>query len=112
MAIDRFIVSAAMALHEQPQAGNDPELEALGYEVRRLCPLFLAGGRVRGIRMARSSVPERSVAGARYLCTNRDPLVWKDPQAFRPERFYDDVTNHFNLTDAINSRGTPVPASG
>ncbi|GAV07062.1 hypothetical protein RvY_16946-2 [Ramazzottius varieornatus] len=33
--------------------------------------------------------PKRCVIMANYLAVNRDPKLWKDPMAFRPELFLD-----------------------
>jgi fatty-acid peroxygenase len=106
VANDRFIVFAAMALHEHPhwreklRGGDERDLTAFVQEVRRLCPFFPAiAGRVmeefewRGHLFEKGTWVLLDVFG-----TNRDPRSWTDPQAFRPERFYGgDVISPYNF---------------
>lgn len=95
VAVDRFIVFAALALHEHPQwretfaAGQETDLEPFAQEVRRYYPFFpAAAGRV--------SEPfvwggHHFAAGDRVMLdiygTCHDPRLWEHPGSFRPERF-------------------------
>ena len=94
VAIDRFIVFGAAALHSHPgwrdRLRNDDEaVEWFVQEVRRVSPFFpVTAARVRssfewgGVRF-----PEgRLVLFDRYG-THRHPNLWPDPASFRPERF-------------------------
>lgn len=100
VALASYVVFAALALHDHPEAREkllrEPPGEAAGkyadlfmQEVRRLYPFvpFLAA-RVRGPFMWRGHQFE---TGRLVLLdvygTNHDPHLWKSPYEFRPERF-------------------------
>lgn len=95
VAVGRFMVFAALALHQHPQwretfaAGAEEDLEPFVQEVRRFYPFFpVVGGRVRqsfdwrgvGFRKGRWVLLD-------LYGTNHDPRLWPEPEAFRPERF-------------------------
>ncbi|MEX5298110.1 cytochrome P450 [Kocuria sp. CPCC 205292] len=95
VAVARFVVFAATALHEHPgwrgalAAGDEAALEAFAQEVRRHYPFFPAvPGRVREPFEWRG---HRFAAGDRVVLdlygTCHDPRLWEDPDSFRPERF-------------------------
>jgi fatty-acid peroxygenase len=103
IAVGRFVVYAALALHEHPQwrerVADDEQLRWFVQEVRRYYPFFpLVGGRVlheftwRGEHFGR---------GAWLLldlyATNRDPRTWDDADVFRPDRFRDRPIGPFEL---------------
>lgn len=106
VAIARYVVYAAIALHDHPryrerfqEAPDDAELECFVQEVRRLCPFFpFIGGRVlepfewKGHRFEPGTWVILDIYG-----TNLDQESWKDPDAFRPERFRDWDESAFNL---------------
>jgi len=96
LAVDRFIVFAALALKDHPlwreklAAGEDRDLEAFVQEVRRYYPFFpVIAGRVRqefewrGHRFRKGEWVLLDLYG-----TNRDARAWDSPEEFRPERFY------------------------
>ncbi|MEV0330454.1 cytochrome P450 [Micromonospora echinospora] len=96
VAVDRFVVFAALALHEHPgwrervRAGA-AETEQFVQEVRRFYPFFpLAAARVRRSFEWRGHHFPR---GRRVLLdlygTNHHPELWPEPGRFRPERFAD-----------------------
>jgi fatty-acid peroxygenase len=95
VAVARFIVFAAKALHEHPEArrriatGDRQYLDHFVQEVRRLSPFFpFIGGRVRRPFEWRGyDFPKGTWVILDLYGTNRDPRSWKDPAAFRPERF-------------------------
>ncbi len=93
VAIARYVVFAALALHEYPHTGDlladDALLVPFVHEVRRFYPFFPAvAGRVvqpfswHGVDFT---------IGTRVLLdlygTNHDARTWTDPEEFRPERF-------------------------
>jgi fatty-acid peroxygenase len=95
VAVARFVIFAALALHEHPEcrqllrAGDDDDLERFVQEVRRFYPFFpFIGGRVqhafdwRGHHFSRGSWVVLDLYG-----TNHDARIWEDPERFRPERF-------------------------
>ncbi|MET7750674.1 cytochrome P450 [Micromonospora sp. NPDC005367] len=94
VAIDRFIVFAALALHDHPAwrhriRDDDTATESLVQEVRRYYPFFpAAAARVRRSFDWRGyHFPQ----GRRVLLdlygTNHHPALWPEPDRFRPERF-------------------------
>jgi fatty-acid peroxygenase len=97
VAVARFIVFAAKALHEHPDArrriasGDRKYLDHFVQEVRRLSPFFpFIGGCVRRAFEWRGyAFPQGIWVILDLYGTNRDPRSWKDPAAFRPERFRD-----------------------
>jgi fatty-acid peroxygenase len=94
VAISRFVVFAALALLQHPDArarvaADDEYLRWFVQEVRRFYPFFpMVGGRVREEFGWRG---RRFEPGAWLLldtyATNHDRRIWAEPAAFRPERF-------------------------
>lgn len=94
VAVARYIVFAALALHRYPDtraqlADGGEYSEWFVNEVRRYYPFFpMVGGRVRQEFDWRG---RRFQPGAWFLvdlyATNHDPRIWDEPGAFRPERF-------------------------
>lgn len=95
VAVARYIVFAALALHENPNArqeigaGNDVYRHWFVQEVRRFYPFFpFIGGRARhafewnGHHFAEDTWVLLDLYG-----TNHDPRLWDDVERFRPERF-------------------------
>ncbi|SIR85258.1 cytochrome P450 [Micromonospora avicenniae] len=104
VAIDRFIVFAALALHDHPAwrqrvRDDDTATESLVQEVRRYYPFFpAAAARVRRSFDWRGyHFPQ----GRRVLLdlygTNHHPALWPEPERFRPERFDGHRPNPFGL---------------
>ncbi|WP_030274612.1 cytochrome P450 [Micromonospora globosa] len=94
VAVDRYVVFAALALHDHPHwrdrlPGDDAATEQFVQEVRRYYPFFpVAAARVRRSFQWRGyAFPQ----GRRVLLdlygTNHHPGVWPEPERFRPERF-------------------------
>ncbi|WP_031556318.1 cytochrome P450 [Parvularcula oceani] len=104
VAVARYVVFAALALHQHPQwRGRLKDDAALVrpfvQEVRRLSPFFpLIGGRVlepfswRGRRFDEGDWVVLDIYG-----TNRDPLVWEEPEVFNPERFISREPNAYAM---------------
>ncbi|UWU18268.1 cytochrome P450 [Rhizobium sullae] len=95
VAIDRFIVFTALALHERPdwaekiQAGMDKDVESFVLEVRRFYPFFpVIGGKVVE---EFDWKPHSFMVGPWLILdlygTNHHAASWEDPNSFRPERF-------------------------
>jgi fatty-acid peroxygenase len=95
VAVGRFVVFAALALHRQRawalrfRDGDDGYLRAFADEVRRYFPFFpVVGGRARSELTWRG---ERLDEGAWMLLdlygTDHDPALWPDPDRFDPRRF-------------------------
>ncbi|NJP34739.1 cytochrome P450 [Micromonospora thermarum] len=94
VAVDRFVVFAALALHDHPawrdRVGESEETtESFVQEVRRYYPFFpVAAARVRrSFDWQGYHFPE----GRRVLLdlygTNHHRALWPSPEEFRPERF-------------------------
>lgn len=103
VAIGRYIVFAALALHQHPAwreklaAGDNGDAERFTHEVRRFYPFFpFVAARVRtdfewnGYRFAKGNRALLDLYG-----TNRDPRLWNNPATFEPERFRDWDGNPF-----------------
>jgi fatty-acid peroxygenase len=102
----RYIVFAAMALHNHPEwkerlAHDDAFLAAFVDEVRRFYPFIpLLGGRVlvpfewRGHRFRKNDWVLFDLYGS-----NHDARTWGDPDVLRPERFLEQT---FGLYDLVS----------
>ena len=95
IAISRYVVFLALALHEHPEwharlrsAAGD-EAEIFVQEVRRLSPFFpFVAARVReGFVWQGYYFPRWTRVILDLYGTNRHPDLWDEPEAFRPERF-------------------------
>ncbi|MGB3653243.1 MAG: cytochrome P450 [Rivularia sp. (in: cyanobacteria)] len=95
VAIARYIIFAALALHEHPecqqqiQADEDNYIELFVQEVRRFYPFFpFVAARVKqefdwkGYRFPQGMRVILDLYG-----TNHDARLWKQPEEFQPERF-------------------------
>ncbi|SNS33919.1 fatty-acid peroxygenase [Noviherbaspirillum humi] len=105
VAVARFIVFGALAMHEHPEmrailARGDAEfMEMFAQEVRRYYPFIPAvGGRAL---QAFDWSGHHFRAGDWVLLdlygTNHDARLWRDPEAFRPERFRGWRSSGFDL---------------
>jgi fatty-acid peroxygenase len=115
VAVARFIVFAAMALHRRPRwrqrlrEGDDAVLEAFAQEVRRYFPFFPAmAGRViqpfewRGRDFRAGEWVLADLHGA-----NHDPDRWEEPLRFYPDRFLRGAA-----AQEIAAQGAGDPAAG
>ena len=94
VAIARYVVFAALALHEHPNC--QPKLKAyteyrklFTQEVRRYYPFFpFAAARTRqAFDWHDYHFPEGTQVLLDLYGTNHDPHIWDNPEAFQPERF-------------------------
>jgi fatty-acid peroxygenase len=105
VAVARWIVFGALALHEHPHAredllrGDGGAFLRFAQEVRRFYPFFPAvGGRARepltfrGHRLSRGAWVLFDLHG-----TNHDPRIWGDPEVFRPARFVQRPVGFYDL---------------
>jgi fatty-acid peroxygenase len=103
VAVSRYIVFAALALHEFPHVADllrgETMLEPFVHEVRRFYPFFPAVvGRVRkpfewqGVEFAEHARVMLDLYG-----TNHDERSWPEPSEFRPERFVGWNGDRFSL---------------
>ncbi|KKJ99217.1 cytochrome P450 [Micromonospora sp. HK10] len=104
VAVDRFVVFAALALHDHPQwrdrvRDDDAATERFVQEVRRYYPFFpVAAARVRrSFEWQGYAFP----LGRRVLldlyATNHHPQLWPEPERFRPDRFAGGPADPFSL---------------
>jgi len=116
VAVARYIVFGALALHERPQwrtrlaGGDEAALQMFVQEVRRYYPFFPAiGGRAiapfewNGLQFAKGDWVLLDMYG-----THRHPSVWPDGDTFRPERFEGWQGSGFDLIP----QGGGEPATG
>ncbi len=103
VAVARYIVFVAHALHEFPHAAelvrDDVLVEPFVQEVRRYYPFFPAlSGRVRhAFTWHDVAFPEGTRVMLDLYGTNHDPRIWPDPDQFRPERFIGWTGDPFTL---------------
>jgi fatty-acid peroxygenase len=105
VAVAWYVVFAAHALEEHPECrarlmqGDRPYLEAFAQEVRRFYPFFpMVGGKpMRDFEWQGYTFKEGTLVLFDIYGTNHDPEIWKDPEAFRPERFLENEINLFSL---------------
>lgn len=95
VAVGRFMVFAAVALHQHPQwketlsTGQDAELECFAQEVRRYYPFFpFVGGTAReNLEWKGHTFKTGQWVLLDLYGTNHDPGLWNDPERFNPDRF-------------------------
>ncbi|MCW3841825.1 cytochrome P450 [Micromonospora yasonensis] len=94
VAVDRFVVFAALALHDHPGwreklRGDDAATESFVQEVRRYYPLFpVVAARVRrSFEWRGYAFPQGRRVLLDLYATNHHPELWPEPERFRPERF-------------------------
>lgn len=105
VAVGRYIVFAALALHtyprcRQPIANGDEEyLHNFVQEVRRFYPFFpFVGGRaMKDLKWQDEKIPQGSWVLLDLYGTNHDPREWQNPEEFEPERFRDWNGSPFNF---------------
>jgi fatty-acid peroxygenase len=105
IAISRYIIFAALAMHEYPEAkaalqsGDDDERNYFMQEVRRFYPFFpfAAAGIKKNFKWKGYSLRAGYDALLDLYGTNHDPQMWNEPETFNPERFRNWEGNAYNL---------------
>ncbi len=105
VAVGRFIVFAALALHEHPdyraqlQSGADDDFERFVQEVRRFYPFFpFVGGRaLTDFSWRDHDFPQGTWFLLDLYGTNHDGEVWEHPDTFDPEHFRDWDRSPYNF---------------
>jgi fatty-acid peroxygenase len=104
VAMSRYVVFAALALHEHPQwrqkiLACDESLHFFVQEVRRFYPFFpVVAARVReNFEWNGYRFPERTRVILDLYGTDHDPRVWAEPEKFSPERFRNWDGSPFNF---------------
>ncbi|MBD2111816.1 MULTISPECIES: cytochrome P450 [Cyanophyceae] len=95
VAIGRYVVFAALALHQHPHcasklAGDDPDYTTLfTQEVRRFYPFFpfAAARTCQGFDWQEYHFPKDTLVLLDLYGTNHDDNHWQEPDRFWPERF-------------------------
>ncbi|SIN14689.1 cytochrome P450 [Micromonospora cremea] len=104
VAVDRFIVFAALALHDHPAwrqrvRDDDEATEQFVQEVRRYYPFFPAAA--AQVRRSFDWQGHHFPRGRRVLLdlygTNHHPALWSEPELFRPQRFAGRPVDAFQL---------------
>lgn len=115
-ALSWFVAFAAHALHRWPEYGQRLRSDAPGFatafahEVRRFYPFapFLGGRAVTDLTWQGRHVPAGGLVLLDVYGQNHDERLWKEPYAFRPERFLD----HPPGRDELIPQGGADPRSG
>lgn len=104
VAVARFVIFAALALHERPEwrqrlQTDEALLEPFIQEVRRYYAFFpFVAARVRRTFDWRGyHFPKGTRVLLDLYGTNRDSRSWQNPHEFQPERFQQNTANAFNF---------------
>jgi fatty-acid peroxygenase len=108
VAIDRFIVFAALALHEHPDWRE--RLDRFVHEVRRFYPFFpmVAAVAREPVSIGRVQVPSGERVLLDLYATNHHRDLWPHPERFDPDRFASGEPDPF----ALVPQGGGHPSSG
>ncbi|MGV9291453.1 cytochrome P450 [Streptomyces sp. NPDC003719] len=115
-ALSWFVTFAAHALHRWPEhgerlrSGEAGFATAFAHEVRRFYPFapFLGGRAVTDLTWQGHHVPAGGLVLLDVHGQDHDERLWKDPYAFRPERFLD----HPPGRDELIPQGGADPRTG
>jgi len=79
---------------EAARRGDVPYLEAVAREALRLRPVIFSHGRIaqQDTSILGWSVPKRTRVWAPYPVLHRNPALWEEPDAWRPERWTNGTT--------------------
>lgn len=105
VAIARFLIFGALALHQHPQckktiaSGDEEYLEMFVQEVRRFYPFFpqLAARVRKNFQWKGYLFPKGRRVILDLYGTNHDDRLWQNPHVFNPERFRNRATNAYDF---------------
>lgn len=105
IAVSRFITFAALAIYTNPECkqklilGNNKYLWCFVQEVRRYYPFFpfVAARTRKSFEWNDYHFPANQQVLLDLYGTNHDPVIWENPEEFRPERFLQWDENSFNF---------------
>ena len=104
VAVARFVVFGALALHQYPQVSAGDFADAgfaqrFALEVRRYYPFFpMIGGRATETFVWHEfEIKKGQWALLDLYATNHDPRLWTKPGEFRPDRFLEQEISGFNF---------------
>lgn len=116
VAVARFIVFEALALHDYPQfreklnGADDDYVEAFAQEVRRFYPFtpFLGAMARHDFEWKGYQFKQGDTVLVDMYGTNHNPNSWDKPELFRPERFLEETITPYNFVP----QGGGDPARG
>ena len=84
--------------------------DAVICEIQRVASLvpFLPHRVINTVKVRGYTIPENSIVFPNSLAVHRDPKIWKDPEHFNPDHFYDENSKSLINTDRLISFGMGI----
>ena len=84
--------------------------EAVLYEIQRIASLvpFVPHRVMSPVTVRGYTIPENSIVFPNSLAVHRDPKIWKDPEHFNLENFYDEKTKSLINSDRLMQFGMGI----